>query len=360
MTLAALTLAEDLARHSSPSGLCELLPENHLRCLACAHRCNIAPGHSGICLVRANRAGVLYAPRGYVNALHSDPIEKKPFFHALPASRALSFGMLGCDLHCGYCQNWLTSQALRDPRAQGGYREIEPAQLIQSALRAGASSVISTYNEPLITAEWAIEIFRHARAASLATGFVSNGYATPNVLRALRPHLDLLKIDLKSFDDRRYRQLGGKLQPVLDTIRHAHALGLWIEVVTLLVPGFNDSPSELRSLAAFLAGVSPDIPWHVTAFHPDYKMQAPPPTSAVALIQAAAIGRDAGLRFVYAGNLAGRTEGLENTRCPACSALVVERFGFQVLQNRVTSAGTCPSCHHPLPGFWRVPSRELS
>ncbi|MBI4893136.1 MAG: AmmeMemoRadiSam system radical SAM enzyme [Acidobacteria bacterium] len=355
-----MTLAAELTRLSSPTSLCESLPDHHLRCLACAHRCHIAPGQSGICKVRTNRDGALLVPHGYVNALHSDPIEKKPFFHALPGSRAMSFGMLGCDLHCAYCQNWLSSQALRDPSSIGDVHEIEPAQLVQSALRAGASSVISTYNEPMITAEWAIEIFRCARAAGLATGFVSNGYATPNVLRALHPHLDLLKIDLKSFDDRRYRELGGKLQPVLDTIRHARSLGLWMEVVTLLVPGLNDSLAELRSLTAFLASVSPEIPWHVTAFHPDYKMLASPPTTTAALVQAVAIGRQAGLRFVYAGNLTGHTDGLEHTRCPVCSTLIIERHGFQVLHNRVTSAGTCPSCHHPLPGFWRIARREHS
>jgi pyruvate formate lyase activating enzyme len=347
-----MTPAEELALHTRESELVEPLEAGRIRCLACGHRCPIAPGFEGVCKVRFNRGGKLMAPRGYVNALHCDPIEKKPFFHALPGARALSFGMLGCDLHCAYCQNWLSSQALRDPLAHLRFQPIEPRAIAQAALQDGASCVVSTYNEPLITAEWAVEVFREARAAGLVTGFVSNGNATPEVLAYLRPWLDLFKVDLKSFDDRRYRELGGRLGPVLDSIRLIHEMGFWLEVVTLVVPGFNDSREELRSIARFLAGVSPDIPWHVTAFHPDYKMTDPPPTAALSLIEAAAIGRAAGLRHVYAGNLAGRTGDLENTRCPDCGAVVVERSSFRVLSNLLGEKGACPECGAAVAGFW--------
>lgn len=352
-----MTLAEELAIHTRESELLEPLGDDHIRCLACGHRCPIAPGFDGVCKVRSNRGGKLMVPYGYVSGLNSDPIEKKPFFHALPGSRALSFGMLGCDLHCPYCQNWVTSQALRDPRADLHLRPISPNAIVEKALLSGASSVVSTYNEPLITAEWAVAVFERARHAGLATGFVSNGYATPEVLAYLRPWLDLYKVDLKSFDDRRYHELGGRLQPVLDSIRLIHEMGFWLEVVTLVVRGFNDSPEELEAMARFLAGISPDIPWHVTAFHPDYKLTGPPPTGPRALLQAAAIGKAAGLRYVYAGNLPGRTGSLENTRCPACDATLVERSGFLVVRNRMAKRTDCPDCGTAIAGFWNPAAR---
>jgi pyruvate formate lyase activating enzyme len=212
--------------------------------------------------------------------------------------------------------------------------------------------VVSTYNEPLITSEWAVEVFKQARAAGLATGFVSNGNGTPQVLEYLRPWVDLYKVDLKSFEDRHYRQLGGRMQPILETIRRLHEMGFWVEIVTLIVPGFNDSNDELNRMAGFLAGVSPDIPWHVTAFHKDYKMTKPENTSSQTLERAARIGKGAGLRFVYAGNLPGRTGGLENTYCPNCQELLVERVGFHVLDYRLTATGSCPGCGTAIPGRW--------
>jgi pyruvate formate lyase activating enzyme len=222
------------------------------------------------------------------------------------------------------------------------------------ALRQGAAALISTYNEPLITAEWAVAIFREAKAAGLVTGFVSNGNATPEVLDYLRPWVDLYKVDLKSFNDRKYRELGGRLEPILQSIRRIHELGFWLEVVTLIVPGFNDSLEELRRMAEFLAGISPDIPWHVTAFHKDYKMMGPENTPPETLIGAAGIGRAAGLRFVYAGNVPGWTENLEDTRCPGCGESLIERRGFRVLRNRLSSGGGCPACGRAIPGLWKA------
>jgi len=348
-----MTLAEQLALHSVEGDLYEPLEGNRIRCHACGHCCPIPAGFAGVCKVRFNRGGKLLVPYGYVNALHSDPIEKKPFFHALPGTRALSFGMLGCDLHCGYCQNWVTSQALRDISSSLDFREIEAVEIVKLALRYNAASVISTYNEPLITSEWAVAVFREARRAGLATGFVSNGNATPEVLEYLRPWVDLYKVDLKSFDDRRYHELGGRLQPILDSIARIHAMGFWLEIVTLVVPGFNDSAAELEALAGFVAGISPDIPWHVSAFHPDYKMTESHSTPVETLERAVSIGRAAGLRYVYAGNLRGHAGELENTICPGCETLLVERYGFDVIQNRITADGTCPHCQRGIPGYWR-------
>ena len=346
------TLADQLARQTRPAGLYRPLDHNRVECFACGHRCPIPSGFAGVCKVRYNRDGKLFAPFGYVNSAFCDPIEKKPFFHALPGTRALSFGMLGCDLHCQYCQNWITSQALRDFRSTLEFHLTSPEDLVDMALRQGATSVVSTYNEPLITAEWAVAVFRAARQAGLTTGFVSNGNATPEVLEYIRPWVDLYKVDLKSFDARHYRELGGRMAPILDSIARIHAMGFWLEVVTLVVPGFNDAGEELRAMAEFLAGISPDIPWHVTAFHRDYKMTGPDNTPAATLLRAAAAGRAAGLRYVYAGNLPGATANLEDTRCPSCGGTLIARRGFRVLRNRLGAAGKCPDCGAAIPGVW--------
>jgi pyruvate formate lyase activating enzyme len=347
------TVAEQLARQTRPAELYRTLDGARVECFACGHRCPIPAGFAGVCKVRFNRGGTLFAPHGYVNSAHCDPIEKKPFFHALPGTEALSFGMLGCDLHCGYCQNWVSSQALRDFRSTLDFQPTDPGFLVALALRRGARSLVSTYNEPLITAEWAVTVFREAKAAGLVTGFVSNGNATPEVLDYIRPWVDLYKVDLKSFNDRRYHELGGRIAPILDSIQRIHRLGFWLEIVTLVIPGFNDSDAELREMAGFLAGVSPEIPWHVTAFHKDYKMTGPDDTPPETLLRAAEIGRTAGLHFVYAGNLPGRTGGLENTRCPSCSAVLIERRGFRVLRNRLgQTGGACPDCGAAIPGVW--------
>jgi pyruvate formate lyase activating enzyme len=346
------SLKDTLDARTRTSPLSERIDDRRIRCLACGHRCPLPDGAVGVCKVRGNRGGELYAPWGYVAGVQCDPVEKKPFFHASPGALAFSFGMLGCDLHCGYCQNWVTSQALRDAQAVAPPQSATPDALVAQALDQGARIVVSTYNEPLITVEWAVAVFEAARRHGLVTGFVSNGNGTPEVLEYLRPHIDLYKVDLKSFDDRRYRELGGRLEPILDTIRRLHALGVWVEIVTLLVSGFNDSEPELDALTGFIAGVSPDIPWHVTAFHADYRMVDPPNTTARMLMHAAAIGRRAGLRFVYAGNLPGRVGDLEHTRCPGCARLLVERHGYLVHTYAVTPDGHCPDCGLSIPGRW--------
>jgi pyruvate formate lyase activating enzyme len=348
------TLGEIISEHVREAApeLVERLEARRLRCYSCGHCCPIPEGQAGVCKVRFNRGGELYVPWGYVGGVQCDPVEKKPFFHAYPGALAYSFGMLGCDLHCSYCQNWVTSQALRDPSAVSPPLEASPEGLVQDALRQGAELLVSTYNEPLITSEWAVAVFKEARAAGLKTAFVSNGNGTPQVLEYLHPWIDLYKVDLKSFDDRHYRQLGGRIGPILDTIRALHGLGVWLEIVTLLIPGFNDSEEELRRLTEFLVGVSADIPWHVTAFHKDYKMTDPDNTSAHDLKRAVEIGQQAGLRYVYAGNLPGRVGNLENTRCHQCGKTVVQRYGYLVEDYDLTPAGSCPSCGAAIPGRW--------
>ena len=210
--------------------------------------------------------------------------------------------------------------------------------------------MVSTYNEPLITSEWAVAVFKEAKASGLTTGFVSNGNGTPQVLEYLRPWVDLYKVDLKSFDDRHYRELGGRLGPILDTIRRLHAMDFWLEIVTLLIPGFNDSRDELMRLTEFVASVSPDIPWHVTAFHADYKMTDPQNTTAEMLLAAADIGRANGLRHVYAGNLPGQVGDLEDTHCASCHEVLIARYGYYIRDYRITADGRCPSCRTAVPG----------
>jgi len=260
--------------------------------------------------------------------------------------------MLGCDLHCSYCQNWVTSQALRDPMAVAPVARTTPQAIVRTARSQDADVVVSTYNEPLITTEWAKAVFQEAKGNGLMTGYVSNGNATHQVLEYLSPWLDLYKVDLKSFDDRRYRKLGGRLEPILETIRSLHETGIWLEIVTLLVPGFNDSRQELVALTEFIAGISSDIPWHVTAFHKDYKMTDNDDTSTADLLRAVDIGRQAGLAYVYAGNLSGRVGNLESTFCRYCHELLVERRGFHVLRYSITREGKCPRCFEPIPGRW--------
>jgi len=347
------SLKDLLADHTMPSAPDLVIDEGDgaLRCVTCGHRCRIQPGKAGVCQVRFNRDGKLRVPTGYVAGAAIDPIEKKPFYHVYPGRDALSFGMLGCNLHCSYCQNWITSQALRDDQATVRPRFTSAAEMVALAQDDNIPVMVSTYNEPLITADWAMEVFEPAHEAGIVCGFVSNGNATPEVLRYLRPMMDLYKVDLKCFDDRNYRQLGCPLKNVLDTIQRLKEMDFWVEIVTLVVPGFNDSDEELRDIAKFIAGVSLDVPWHVTAFHPDYKMTGPPRTPVETLFRAYDVGQEAGLRYVYAGNLAGAVGDRENTLCHSCGEVLIRRQGFTVKENRMQN-GVCPSCHMQIPGVW--------
>ncbi len=350
-------LSDFLDARTAPGELCEPMGRSRVRCLACGHRCVIPPGHRGVCKVRFNEDGALRVPWGYVAGLQCDPIEKKPFYHLLPGARTMTFGMLGCDLHCPGCQNWVTSQALRDPAAGAMPEEIPAERIVRLALHHGARLVASSYNEPLITAEWGVAVFKEARRAGLRTCVVSNGNATREALTYLNPWCDGYKIDLKTMSPSRFRELGGVLDHVLESVEMACEMGFWVEIVTLVIPGWNDSDEELGDVARFIASISKDIPWHVTAFHADYRMTDFRNTPEETLLRAAGAGETAGLRFVYAGNLPGRVGQYQNTYCPRCRALLVERRGFYVAANRLAEiGGRCPSCHQTVPGIWEQSS----
>jgi len=352
MATEMIALGEILDRLTVEGELYEKLDNNAVRCYACGHRCLIKDGKEGICHVRFNRGGTLYVPHGYVGALQIDPTEKKPFFHVLPGSDTLTFGMLGCDLHCPYCQNWLTSQTLRDKNAGAPPQVVTPQELVEIGQRHGAKLFGSSYNEPLITSEWAIDVFKVANAAGFRCVYISNGNATPEVLDYIRPHVVGYKIDLKSMNDKNYRKLGAEMNKVLDGIKMVYERGFWLELVTLTIPGFNDSNEELWDAARFIASLSPDIPWHVTAFHKDYKMTDPDNTDAKTLIRGAEIGQEAGLRYVYAGNLPGQVGPYENTVCPNCHELLIARWGYRILKDVLSGSGRCPKCGTSIPGIW--------
>jgi pyruvate formate lyase activating enzyme len=355
------SLKKMLHQYSAPAAdaLIERQENGDIRCYACGHRCLVKPGRDGVCRVRFNEDGKLWVPYGYVGALACDPIEKKPFFHVLPGSDALTFGMLGCDFHCGYCQNWVTSQMLRDPDAVAGARGTTAEDLVELAIEHGAPVVASSYNEPLITSEWAVDVFKVARSRGLKCAYISNGNGTPQVLDFIRPYVEAYKVDLKTFSDKNYRQLGGVLENVTTTIRDLKARGFWVEIVTLVVPNFSDDAEDLKRMADFLASVDPLMPWHVTAFHPDYKFDRQRgfrQTTVEDLERVVEHGMRAGLKYIYPGNLPGRVGAGENTRCHHCGATVIERRGFTVMNNRVGGDGRCPDCRGALPGIWGASS----
>ena len=315
-------------------------------CFLCAHRCPIAPGKRGICRVRENQAGRLVSlVYGLAIAHHVDPIEKKPFFHFLPGSRAYSIATVGCNFQCGFCQNWQISQW---PRKEGGAMPGEPLpphQVVKNAKAAGCASVSYTYTEPTVFFEYARDCGRLARAEGLRNTFVTNGYATAEAVEAMAGWLDAANVDLKAWSDDFYRRIcKGRLEPVKETIRGMHGAGIHVEVTTLLVPGENDARADIEGIAAFLAGVSRDLVWHVSRFHPDYDMLDVAATPMETMEAALETGREAGLRFVYAGNVSGG----QDTVCPACGATVIRRTGFAVATTNLRGAG-CGACGERLP-----------
>ncbi|HIJ91724.1 MAG: AmmeMemoRadiSam system radical SAM enzyme [Desulfobulbaceae bacterium] len=325
----------------------------HVRCQLCRHNCLIAEGHRGICKVRENRDGTLYSLNyGRLISENIDPIEKKPIFHLLPGSRSYSIATVGCNFHCKHCQNYEISQYPRRHGQSGDFPGAlrTPEQVVDAAQRSGCQSISYTYVEPTIFYEFALDTARLARAAGLKNIFVSNGYTGPEATRELAPCLDANNIDLKSFTDKFYKEVcGAKLQPVLDTIRLMKELGVWVEVTTLVIPGWNDSDEELRDIALFIKSISPDIPWHVSRFWPTYIMTDRPPTPHQTLFRAREIGLTEGLRYVYVGNIPGDTG--ENTLCPTCGKTVIERTGFTVNRQRMTN-GNCDHCQTPIAGIF--------
>lgn len=322
------------------------LENKKVRCELCAHRCLIKSGRAGICGVRENRDGTLYS-LVYAQSISAnvDPIEKKPLFHFLPASSAFSIATVGCNFHCNFCQNADISQASTGRGWRGLGRELPPKQVVDLAERYGCASIAYTYTEPTVFFEYAYDTAKLASERGIKNIFVTNGYMTEEALETIEPYLDAANVDLKAWNDKFYRKVcGGTLSPVLDTIRLMHEMGIWVEVTTLLIPGYNDDQEGLEQIADFLVNLDPDIPWHISRFVPHYKMRDVPYTPVETIHRAVEIGYDAGLRYVYVGNVPGDEH--ENTRCPHCGEMVISRFGYRT---RVYLDGDrCPSCGRSL------------
>jgi len=346
--------------------LYETLPNDSVRCTACAHHCVIGLEQTGLCGVRQNAGGKLQLlVYGHASAVAVDPIEKKPLFHVLPGSEILSIGTLGCNFGCAFCQNWDISQTTKDLRRQyqgGTYaakleklerfgKTISPEQLVDYAVTRKIPALAFTYNEPTVFFEYAYDTMMLAKHHNLKTVFVSNGYQSDAAVEKLRGVLDAINIDLKSMSPEFYRKTcKAKLQPVLDNIRRFDALGIWVEITTLLIPGQNNSDAEVQTAAEFIASVDPKIPWHLTAFHPDYLMHDTQATPLQTLQRSYQIAKDVGLAYVYVGNVSDPK--LENSYCENCDALLIQRHGYDVNVERLSN-GTCAACGQKIPGLWQ-------
>jgi len=325
-------------------------PDGAIRCGVCAHRCLVRPGRLGICGVRENLDGRLISlAYGSVVAMGLDPIEKKPLFHVAPGSTAYSIATAGCPFHCTFCQNWEIAQG---PRLGLDLptRHLAPARIVDEATTLGAGSIAYTYVEPTVFLEYALDVGRLARQAGLRNLFITDGYATPEAVTLLASVLDAANVDLKSFDDAFYRKLcGARLAPVLASIVAMRRAGIWLELTTLVIPGHNDDDRQLRSLARWIVEtLGPETPWHVSRFHPAYRLLDVAPTPLTTLRRAADLGREAGLAHVYVGN--APELGMEHTRCAGCGRVVIERHGYAT-RNRLTAEGTCVGCGRTLAGI---------
>jgi pyruvate formate lyase activating enzyme len=330
----------------------EKLADDKVNCHLCAHECLIDPAKRGLCLVRENQGGTLYSlVYGKVLAQHVDPIEKKPLFHFLPGTRSFSIATVGCNFQCEHCQNFDIAQYPRLHNKEIMVPETTPAAIVANAQASNSASIAYTYTEPTIFAEFAYDTAVLARQEGIRNVFVSNGFMTETSATAMGEVIEADNIDLKSFSADFYRKVcKARLQPVLDTIVRMKQLGVWVEVTTLVIPGLNDSNEELREIANFLQGVGPEIPWHVSAFYPTYKMLDRPPTPAATLRRARDIGLEAGLRYVYTGNIPG--ENGESTYCAACRELLIERFGYTIRRHYLQD-GNCPQCGGQVDGVWQ-------
>jgi pyruvate formate lyase activating enzyme len=331
--------------------LYEAGPKGRVLCNLCAHRCRVSDGKAGICGVRENRGGKLYTlVYGHVVAGHVDPIEKKPLFHFVPGSKSMSIAAPGCNFHCAFCQNWSISQVAKGRGLRDAGGTVSPKEVVALAVRHGCRTISYTYTEPTIFFEYALETAEIASTEGVRNVFVTNGYMTPEALDAIHPLLHAANVDLKAFKDRTYRRLiGATLQPVLDSIVKMKSQGVWIEVTTLVIPTVNDSDGELRDIAEFIRSVGPEVPWHISRFHPDHKLIDLDATPTGSLVRAMEIGRESGLRYVYMGNVPGH-EG-ESTFCYSCGAMLIKRFGFQVTEYRIED-GLCPRCGTAIDGVF--------
>ncbi len=348
LPLAVARLSSDLDERTAPADLVEPSSGSAVRCLACAHRCKLKPGQHGVCGVRFNRDGQVYAPWGYVSRRYVRPVETNTIYHVHPGALALTFGMYGCDLRCPYCHNWYLSQALRESTDEAP-TPMTPESPVGEALSAGAEVLCAAYNEPFLAAEWMHAIFAEARASGLTTAIITDGHSTPEALELMRGVTDVVRIDLKAFDERSYRSLGGDMNAVLETLARAKAMRFWVEVVTLVVPGLNDDAGMLREVAAELAHLDPDMPWHLNAAQPRYRHEAPPPSTEF-LLSAAGSAYLRGLKHVYVGNVPAAS-ALAHTRCPECHTVAIRRCDFRTTANQL-DRGRCPQCKTPIAGLW--------
>jgi pyruvate formate lyase activating enzyme len=332
-----------------PAMFVKALKDKAVSCFLCAHHCKIDPGEAGFCRVRVNEEGTLYTlAYGETVARNVDPIEKKPLYHFLPDTLSYSIATAGCNFHCGFCQNWQISKAAVDRGLIGDGRAFPAEVVVDAALDNACASIAYTYTEPTIFYEYAREIALAAKAKGVKNVFVTNGFMTRRALEEAAGWLDAANVDLKSWSDRDYRETcRGRRKPVLDTIRRMKEMGIWVEVTTLIIPGHNDSDDDLEGIAGFLAGVGKDIPWHISRFHPDYQFDSTPPTPMATLEKAERIGREAGLHFIYPGNV----PVARHTLCPGCGAKAIVRSWGGVQRNHLKD-GTCPSCGEILPGVW--------
>ena len=322
--------------------------DNITACFLCSHRCRIADGRIGLCGARQNRSGKLYSlVYGKIIASQIDPIEKKPLFHVLPGTRTYSLAAPGCNFQCGFCQNWNISQIKTDKNGSIPGRELLPDEAVNQALSTGCRSIAYTYTEPTVFFEYAYDTASKARDKGLKNIFVTNGYQTSETIDLMAGLIDAANVDLKSFSDDFYSSIcKARLKPVLDAIEKMHQAGIWLEITTLVIPGQNDSDQELKKIAGFLAGISTDIPWHISRYHPDYQMTEGVSTSMAVLTRAREIGLKAGLKYVYIGNAPG--SGFENTVCPRCQQTVIERRGYSINKLSLKS-NNCANCGNQLP-----------
>ncbi|MEA3308692.1 MAG: AmmeMemoRadiSam system radical SAM enzyme [Chloroflexota bacterium] len=336
-----------------PTKLVRQLPEQTVQCHICEHYCTLAPGEWGQCGVHVNLEGTLYLTvYGEAVAAHIDPIEKKPLFHFLPAAEAFSIGTYGCNFDCRWCQNWQISQVRqRQPTENLGER-FSPAQIVQFCQQKGLEAIAYTYNEPTVFFAYSYDTAKLAHEHGIKNVYVSNGFMTIDALERIAPYLDGINVDLKGFTEELYRDYcGARLAPIKRNIAYlVQETSVWTEVTTLVIPELNDSDAELRNVAEWLVSVDPHIPWHVTAFYPAYRLRDRPRTPPATLERAYDIGKEAGLEYVYVGNIPDATR--ENTYCPMCGTLLIKRAGY-LTRTQWEEPGTCPQCGTLIPGVWR-------
>ncbi len=339
---------------SKTAWLSKKLNSGKILCQACAQVCKLSEGEYGVCGVRKVENGELkLLVYGLVAAANIDPVEKKPMFHFLPTSRAFSIGTMGCNFSCKFCQNYTISQYPKEHGHQIVGQELPPQRIVDLAIENGCESIAYTYNEPIVFFEYTYDTAKLAHENGLKNIYVTSGYETIKAIDLLEPYIDGMNIDIKSFSDDFYKEIcGARLKPVLQAVKYAHEKGIWIEITTLLIPNKNDSDEEIRNIARFIASVDTSIPWHLSAFHPTYKMLDVSYTPESTLLRAYKIGQEEGLKYLYVGNIDNQNH--ESTYCPSCHEKVIERNGHigQFVTNKLNKNGVCPYCDYKLEGVW--------